>query len=228
MPTLFVAGAGTDVGKTYVTASLIRALRRADAAVEALKPVLSGFDPDAPQGSDPAALLEALGIGWSAEALAEISPWRFRAPLAPPAAAAREGVALAGDMVIAHCRRRAAQTSPGTWLLVESAGGVMSPLDERLTMLDLAQGLGAPVLLVGGSYLGTISHILTAAAVIEAASLTLAGIVVSEGQPDAPALQETVAAIQMRLPGPVIGLGLGQTLDDAALTRLGLRSPANR
>src|SRR5437879_11449332 len=126
MPTLFVAGTGTNVGKTYVTASLISGLRGASVAVDALKPMVSGFDPDAPEGSDPAVLLEALGRDWSAEALAEISPWRFRAPLSPPLAAAREGVRLSAEMVIAHCQDRAARTPDGAWLLVESAGGIMS------------------------------------------------------------------------------------------------------
>jgi dethiobiotin synthetase len=224
MPTLLVAGTGTDVGKTYVTASLIRGLRGASVAVDALKPVVSGFDPDVPEGSDAAVLLEALGRDWSAEALAEISPWRFRAPLSPPLAAAREGARLSGEMVIAHCQDRAARTPDGAWLLVESAGGIMSPLDDELTMLDLAAALGAPVLLVAGSYLGTISHTLTAAAVIEAAGLALAGVVVSESTVDAPSLEETVAAVASRLgQAPIATLRREQAVSAALLARLGMR-----
>lgn len=83
MAALFITGTGTDIGKTYVTAGLIRALRASGRAVEVLKPVVSGFDPQAPDGSDPAVLLEALGMTWSAEALEHISPWQFwhRCPL---------------------------------------------------------------------------------------------------------------------------------------------------
>jgi dethiobiotin synthetase len=225
MPTLFIAGTGTDVGKTYVTASLIRGLRVAGVAVDALKPVVSGFDPEAPEGSDPALLLAALGRDGSAEALAEISPWRFRAPLSPPLAAAREGARLSGEAVIAHCVDRAERTPDGTWLVVESAGGIMSPLDDGLTMLDLAAALRAPVLLVAGSYLGTISHTLTAVAVIEAAGLALAGVVVSESDVGAPRLDETVAALAGRLgAAPVIGLQRGQPLDSGMLAVLGLTS----
>jgi dethiobiotin synthetase len=223
MPTLFVAGAGTDVGKTYVTASLIRGLREAGMAVEALKPVVSGFDPDAPEGSDPWVLLQALGRDWSPEALAEIAPWRFRAPLSPPLAAAREGARLLGKMVIAHCRDRAARTPDRTWLLVESAGGVMSPLDDTQTMLDLAAALEAPVLLVAGSYLGTISHTLTAAAVIKAAGLAVAGVVISDSGAGAPPLEETVAAMSGRLrPAPVIGLRRGCAVSAVMLAGLGM------
>ncbi|MDB5480961.1 MAG: ATP-dependent dethiobiotin synthetase BioD [Caulobacteraceae bacterium] len=223
MPTLFVAGTGTDVGKTYVTASLIRGLREAGMLTEALKPVVSGFDPDAPEGSDPAVLLQALGRDWSPGALAEIAPWRFRAPLSPPLAAAREGGCLSGEMVIAHCRDRAERMPDEAWLLVESAGGVMSPLDDTLTMLDLAAALEAPVLLVAGSYLGTISHTLTAAAVIKSAGLALAGVVMSDSGAGAPPLEETVAAVSERLrPGPVIGLRRGCAVSAVMLAGLGM------
>ena len=223
MPTLFIAGTGTDVGKTYVTASLIRGLREAGVAVEALKPVVSGFDPDAPEGSDPAVLLQALGRDWSPETLAEISPWRFQAPLSPPLAAAREGGRLSGEMVIAHCRDRAARTPARTWLLVESAGGIMSPLDDTQTMLDLAAALAAPVLLAAGSYLGTISPTWTAAAVIKAAGLTVAGVVISDSGAGAPPLEETVAAVSERLrPLPVIGLRRGCAVSAVMLAGLGM------
>jgi dethiobiotin synthetase len=223
MPTLFVAGAGTDVGKTYVTASLIHGLRGAGMSVEALKPVVSGFDPDAPEDSDPWVLLQALGREWSPEALAEIAPWRFRAPLSPPLAAAREGARLLGKMVIAHCRDRAARTPDRTWLLVESAGGVMSPLDDTQTMLDLAVALEAPVLLVAGSYLGTISHTLTAAAVIKAAGLAMAGVVMSDSCAGAPPLEETVVAVSGRLQTrPVIGLRRGCAVSAPMLAGLGM------
>jgi dethiobiotin synthetase len=221
MPTLFIAGTGTDVGKTYVTASLIRSLRATGAAVDALKPVVSGFDPDSPAGSDPAVLLDALGRVWSPESLAEISPWRFRAPLSPPLAAAREGVRLSGDIVIARCLQRTANRPAGAWLLIESAGGIMSPLDDQLTMLDLAATLGAPVLLVAGSYLGTISHTLTAAAVIEAAGLALVAVVVSESSADTPPLQETVAAMEGRLPAPISELRRGHAMNTGMLASMG-------
>ena len=61
MPALIVTGVGTDIGKTYVTAAIIRALRDRDVAVDASKPVLSGFDYEQPANSDAGVLLEALG-----------------------------------------------------------------------------------------------------------------------------------------------------------------------
>ena len=88
MGAIFIAGTGTDVGKTYVTAALIRALRRAGRDVDALKPVVSGFDATEWAESDPGRLLAALGEPPTPASLERISPWRFTAPLAPPMAAA--------------------------------------------------------------------------------------------------------------------------------------------
>jgi dethiobiotin synthetase len=206
MPALFVAGTGTDVGKTYVTAALLRAL---SGTGRALKPVVSGFDEAAPAGSDPALLLEAMGLAVTADALNRISPWRYAAPLAPNQAAKLEGLSLDAEAVIAFCR--AGMTASREALtFIESAGGIMSPLNDALTMLDLAQALGASVLLVAGSYLGTISHTLTAAEVIRGAGLNLRAIVVNESE-QGPSLQDAVNEIAYRLPGvPVAALARGE------------------
>ncbi len=199
MPALFVAGTGTDVGKTYVTAALLRALVAAGRAVGALKPVVSGFDEAAPAGSDPAVLLEALGQAVTPEALDRISPWRYAAPLAPNQAAEREGRHVDAEAVIDFCRAGAAAGGEAL-TFIESAGGIMSPLDDETTMLDLAEALRAPVVLVAGSYLGTISHTLTAVEVIRAAGLALTAVIVNESE-QGPGLQEAVDEIASRLPG---------------------------
>lgn len=223
MPALFVAGTGTDVGKTYVTAALLRALKAAGHAVDALKPVVSGFDPASPQGSDPAVLLRALGRPLTPETLAEMSPWRFGAPLAPDQAAALEGRALLADEVIALCQQR--MTDAGDALLViESAGGIMSPLDSATTMLDLAAALQAPVLLVTGAHLGAISHTLTAARVLADAGLTPAATAVSETASEPP-FELTLAALSQRLaPIAVFGVTQGGSCPEG-LARLALRAP---
>ena len=89
MASYFVTATGTDIGKTYVTAGLVRACRRRKQSVMALKPIVSGFDPLSPESSDSYALMEALDI--PAADIEQISPWRFAAPLSPDMAAAREG-----------------------------------------------------------------------------------------------------------------------------------------
>jgi dethiobiotin synthetase len=214
MPSLFVAGTGTDIGKTYVTAALLRALISAGQAAHALKPVVSGFDETAPAGSDPAVLLEAMGQAVTTEALDAISPWRYAAPLAPNQAARLEGRQVDAKAVIAFCRE-GADAAGGRLVFIESAGGIMSPLDDALTMVDLARALAVPVLLVAGAYLGTISHTLTAAEVIGAAGLKLQAVIVNEDGPG-PGLREAAEEIANRLPGVAVAT-LARDGDGAAL-----------
>ena len=188
---LFVTGTGTDVGKTYVTAALVRAMRDYGVDVDVLKPVVSGFDPGRPAGSDPAVLLEALGTPLSDQTLDWISPWRFSEPLSPPLAAKLEGRILVASDVAELCRLRLAASVEGV-LLIEGAGGVMSPLDDDHTMLDLAVAVDLPVLVVAGSYLGSISHTLTAVQVLRSRTTQPLAVVVShsvEGPPIGPTLE---------------------------------------
>lgn len=192
MRTLFIAGAGTDVGKTFVTAALTRALIRAGASVAVFKPVASGYDPEHPEESDAGRLLTALGRDLTPEAIADACPLRFAEPLSPPAAARREGVTLAFTDLADSCHARIAAGGADV-LLIEGVGGLMSPLTDETTGLDLMAALGVPSLLVGGTYLGGISHLLTAHAVLQARSLPLLAAVASESQPPAPDFAETVA-----------------------------------
>jgi dethiobiotin synthetase len=209
MAALFVAGAGTDVGKTFVAAQLIRALIARGVSVEALKPVVSGFDPADWSGSDPGQLLAALERPLDAASLAAISPWRYAAPLSPDMAARLEGRAVDCAAVAGFCRERIAER-PDALTLVEGAGGVMSPVDEATTGLDLMAGVGAPVLLVGGSYLGAISHTLTAIEALRGRGLSLKAVVVSESPAAGTPFAETVAAVaRLAKVSPVIAAPRG-------------------
>ena len=153
MTAVFVTGTGTGIGKTFVTTGLIRHFRGCGQMVCALKPVVSGFDPQNPSESDPVRLLEALEREVTPAELERISPWRFRAPLSPDMAARVENRAIDFRRVADYCR--AAIAGSGGVLLIEGIGGIMVPLDERHTVLDLMAALGLPLILVGGSYLGT-------------------------------------------------------------------------
>lgn len=215
MSVFSIAGAGTDIGKTYVAVALIRALRRRNVPVDALKPVASGYNAAAAAESDPGLLLAALGLPADRPNLDRICPLRFAAPLSPPLAAQREGRRIVHDEVVAFCRERAS-ASAGGLLLVETAGGVMSPLDDDHTMLDLMMALEAPVVLVGGSYLGAISHTLTALAVLRGAGLPVVAIALSESEGDNP-FTETLAALgRLARDVPAIPFRRAAPPDDAA------------
>jgi len=217
MTALFVAGSHTDVGKTHVACALLRVARAAGLSVDALKPVVSGFDYADWAQSDSGRLIEAMGLNRSAAALDATSPWTFRAPLAPPVAAAREGRSLMIAEVARFCSGR---RTPADLFLIEGAGGVMSPLASDGTNLDLMLALGLPTLLVGGAYLGAISHLLTALEVLRARDLPVAALVVSQsGELDAPDFIETVAEI-VRYAGPTPVIAAARDGTDAWASQL--------
>jgi dethiobiotin synthetase len=194
MTAAFITATGTDIGKTFLTAGLIRHIRGAGGAVAAIKPIVSGFDPGAWQGSDPAVLLAALGRPVALEEVDRISPWRFKAPLSPHMAGKREGRAIVFQDVVEFCRRSMAGNR-GV-LLIEGVGGIMVPFDDRRTVLDLMSVLRIPAILVAGSYVGTISHTLSALEVMARRNLDIAAVVVSESEGSAASLEETVATVE--------------------------------
>ena len=205
MAAYFVTSTGTDIGKTFVTTALIRYLRESNQPVAALKPVVSGYDSSVAQTSDPAVLLSALGRPVTADEVERIAPWRFRAPLSPDLAAAREGRQIDFNKLVSFSRA-AIEAAKGP-LFIEGVGGIMVPLDGRRTVLDWMSALDISLLLVVGGYLGTISHTLTALDVLTQRKLTVAAIVVSESYRDTVELDDTVASIA-RFAGNVGVVGL--------------------
>jgi dethiobiotin synthetase len=108
-------------------------------------------------------------------------------------ASTREGRVIIFQDLVEFCRK--AMTDHRGTCLIEGIGGIMVPLDDRRTVLDLMSVLRIPVLLVAGSYVGTISHTLTALDVAARRNLDLAAVVVSESEGSAASLEDTVAAI---------------------------------
>jgi dethiobiotin synthetase len=216
MPTLFVTGSGTDIGKTHVCCRLLAALP-AGLAVRCIKPVVTGFDPAAVATSDPGRLLAAQGRAIDAAGIAATSPWRFAAPISADMAAAREDRAIPFAELVEFCG-----PGDGTDLtLIEGIGGVMAPLDEQHTVIDWIEALAAPVLLVVGSYLGSLSHALTAFAVLRERGLDTVATVVSESARQPVPVAETAAALVRFLdPAPVSILPRDPTQNAAELAAL--------
>ena len=198
MASIFITASGTDVGKTFVAAGLIRYLRGKGETIDAIKPIVSGFDPGRAGDSDCGVRLRALGLPLTEEEIEDISPWRFAAALSPDMAARHEGKAIDFDQLVLFCET-AIEEAEGS-LLIEGVGGVMVPLDQGNTVLDWIADLDLPVVLVAGSYLGSISHTLTAAAVLDEEDCDLRTIVVSETEGSHVPFYETVATIARFLP----------------------------
>src|SRR3546814_11150664 len=141
MAGLFITASGTDVGKTVVTALLARQLRARGQTPDVLKPVLSGFDPATRATSDAGVLLSALDLPVTEAALDRMSPWRFRAPLSPDMAAAREGRTVPFDDLVEHCRARLAAAAGR--LLFEGPGGARVPREDCHTVIAWVASLAS-------------------------------------------------------------------------------------
>ena len=154
VPGLFITGTDTGVGKTYVAALIARQLAAEGRAVGVYKPAASGCrrQGGALVSDDALALWEAAG---RPDDLQHVCPQLFEAPLAPHLAAWAEGRELDADLLrrgIDYWRRRS------EIILVEGAGGLMSPLGDDEYVADLAAELGFPLVVVSPNVLGTINQ----------------------------------------------------------------------
>jgi dethiobiotin synthetase len=137
------------VGKTEVACALLSLLAEAGLNPAPFKPYESGCS-DLRSPVDASALREAAR---SQDELSDICPHRFRAPLAPGAAAERLGQKPSWQRTL-----RAFHHFDGRALVAEGAGGLLVPIDGRRDILDLISALRLPTLLVARSGLGTLNQ----------------------------------------------------------------------
>jgi dethiobiotin synthetase len=201
---VFVTGAGTEIGKTYVTCALARQLRAAGRAVRAFKPVATGMVPPADpafQASDTAQLLAAQGLPCDEATIAVCTPWRFAAPLSPDMAAAAEHRRFELAEISSWAHGAIQQLTADTTVLIEGVGGVMSPIASDALNIDLIAALACPAILVGGSYLGAINHTLTALAALRSRSISVGCLVVNETMGSSVEFGGTLASLARCAPG---------------------------
>ena len=141
-----VTGSDTGVGKTVLTSWLTRWLRAAGVNAVALKPLCSG-------GREDAVALHAANGG--ALMLDEVNPWHFRAALAPVLAARREGRGVRLEEVISHVRSVARRFET---VIVEGAGGLLSPLGEGVDTRNWIAELAAVPVIVVPNRLGAVNQ----------------------------------------------------------------------
>ena len=203
MSVYVITGAGTDIGKTYVTTLLVRQLRAAGRKVLALKPVASGvpaIDTPAFAETDTAALLAAAGLAITPASVEACSPWRYTTPLSPDMAAAAEGRSLPLQAVLDWCRGQIAAAAGESVVLIEGVGGVMSPMTSDALNLDLIKALGCPVVLVAGSYLGALSHAFTAIETLKAHGVPVRSVILNESAGSSVSFIATLESLQRHLP----------------------------
>jgi dethiobiotin synthetase len=198
----FVTGTDTGVGKTLVTAALLRRLREAGVAVAGMKPVAAGAMAG-PEGraNEDALLLQAESSIRHPYAL--VNPCLYEPAIAPHLAAAESGVAIDVDRIAAAC---ATLASAAEVVLVEGAGGFLVPMDDRRSLAELPVRLGLEVILVVGLRLGCLNHALLSAEAVCARGLALAGWVGNGITGDFPRREANIATLAARLPAPCLGI----------------------
>ncbi len=144
----YITGTDTGVGKTVLACLLVKSLRQRGLPAAALKPICSG-------GRDDARQLRLAMDG--ALALDEINPWHFRAPIAPVLAARRENEKVKSGQVLAQIRSMQKRFDI---LVVEGAGGLLSPMGDGFDSRDLIRSLPATPIIVAQNKLGVVNHAL--------------------------------------------------------------------
>jgi dethiobiotin synthetase len=176
---IFISATDTGVGKTWITGGLAALLRNRGLHTGVWKPVQSGClhgDPEA----DSHVLKLRSGVE---DTETEISPFSFRAPLAPAIAAFIEGKSLELDDIISAGDKIFERYDS---VLVEGVGGLAAPLNEKTVVVDLAVRLGLPIIIVARPGLGTINHTLLSISYARNSGLSVLGIIFNGYEPPMP------------------------------------------
>jgi dethiobiotin synthetase len=196
----FITGTDTGVGKTFVTAGLLRSLHARGLVAAGMKPIASGCE-RTPAGlrNDDALQIQAASAVDLPYAL--VNPYAFEPPIAPHIAAAQAGIDIDIDTILGNCSTIASRAD---CVIVEGVGGWEVPIGATLAMPDVAVALGLPVMLVVGIRLGCINHALLTANAVRARGLRLAGWIANHLDPDTLEQAAIVSAIGERIGAPML------------------------
>lgn len=171
----FITGTDTGVGKTFVTAGIAAVLKEKGVNVGVMKPVETGCAEKGGELEPQDALYLKNAAGVSDE-LDLINPYRFKAPIAPAAAAVLEGKTIDLSKIK---KSYEALSSKHQLMFVEGAGGILVPLNEKETIADLVKVLQLPLIVIAESRLGTINHTLLTVKYAQSIGIVVAGVILN-------------------------------------------------
>ncbi|MBT8071973.1 MAG: dethiobiotin synthase [Xanthomonadales bacterium] len=195
----FITGTDTEIGKTYVSAALIRHLARRGYRVAGMKPVASGCETtaDGLRNEDALALMAAANVELPYDV---VNPYAFEPAIAPHIAAQKAGRSIDIETI-----GTLAQSIEADYLVVEGVGGWCVPLEEGVLLAGMAKALADEVIIVVGMRLGCINHGLLTAAQIERDGMPLKGWIANHVDPDMQAQSENLATLKSLMPAPLLG-----------------------
>ncbi len=168
---ILITGTDTGVGKTWVGCALALALQSAGKQVVAIKPLETGCAGVPGEREDGVLLAQATGQSQPAHAI-----FRIAEQVPPTLASDRSGITIDFDALVLKIERYGENAE---YLLIEGAGGLLSPVTWEWNMVDVARALGACALVVGVDRLGTINHTLLTLSALELAGVPCAGVVLT-------------------------------------------------
>lgn len=210
---VFITGTDTDVGKTFVSAVIIRALVHRGLSVVGLKPIASGFEQASGErrNADVDALTSASNVVLPKT---RVNRYAFNPAVAPHIAALQSGVSLDFNAIKQDLEYAAKQAD---FVLVEGVGGWHVPLSDPREgsvqdIQSLAQHLALPVVMVVGLRLGCLNHALLTANAINLSGLELVGWVANHIDPDFDYVDDNILALERQLSAPKV-LDIPYTVD---------------
>ncbi|MEW6163197.1 MAG: dethiobiotin synthase [Nitrospirota bacterium] len=212
----FITGTDTGVGKTVITAALIKAIRLLGLKVCGMKPIETGclkskFKVKSSKlkvkdrgliPTDGMFLREMAGMNDSIDL---VTPIRFESPLAPLPASEIEGVPV--DLKVIQKAYRELSKNYDV-VIVEGIGGLLAPIKKNYFVLDLAKDFGLPIVVVSRPGLGTINHTMLTVNYATKEELNVAGIIINYSRPPEGTLAEDTnpEVIKQFSPVPIIGI----------------------
>ncbi|MGH1485120.1 MAG: dethiobiotin synthase [Cellvibrionaceae bacterium] len=198
----FIAGTDTEVGKTFVSVTLLHAAKKQQLTTSALKPIAAGCEKTSKGtfNEDALALQQAISTQLDYE---RINPVALESAIAPHIAAAQEGRKVSAAQLLEACQP--VLHGEQQFTLVEGAGGWRVPLNDEETLADFVKDLNIPVILVVGMRLGCINHALLTVEAIANDGLPLAGWVANQIDANMPVIDENLATLTARINAPCLG-----------------------
>lgn len=198
----FITGTDTEIGKTFVSCALLHAYAQQGISSVGMKPIAAGaeWQEGAWHNEDVDQLCAASSVKADVNLVA---PYLMRTPAAPHIVAKAEQVEISLPHILQSYQALQPQAQA---VLVEGVGGFIVPIDDQHSMVDLAQHLNLPVILVVGLRLGCINHALLTAQAIAASGLRLAGWVANTVDANMLYLDDNVAALSQRIAAPCLGV----------------------
>jgi dethiobiotin synthetase len=201
MRSFFVTGTDTEVGKTRISVGLIHRLVEQGFKVAGMKPVASGCEVtvDGLRNEDAQALIQASNVDLAYDT---VNPYAFEPAIAPHIAAQQAGVDIDASVIQQHYQTIEQQADI---VVVEGAGGWLVPLNDQLTIADLAIKLNLDVVLVVGIRLGCINHALLSVAAIKQSGLAFKGWVANDLEAS-PQAGEMIETLSFHIDEPCLGV----------------------